>query len=459
MRLFKDIYFPKDTSDYQKARLIAIPEWLTKAELEARQLTHGYSEDFVLGVLKHAGSSAFTDQENIIRVTGDSTTTGGTDIEANAKNFEVVTIYRRAINDDNVMCIRKIVIHHSLEIAAMDEEEMEYKHGEYPGVFFAREVLTDCLLDSRGIPEIALTDQSMQKLLADSGNDSAQLNTVPPVFVPYNRPQAALVIGPLSQIKRKKPTDYETMQVGQYPRANRDMLIEARRRIDEYFGRLSELVTPQLNVLHMQDMVDDFLTSLSEMMMQMFQLCQQYMPDEMLQRIVGGSGLPMDRSRAEIQGKFDLTLEFDVRHLDTEFLFKLAESMAKMILPMDTQATVQRGQLVQALFQMINPTLAETTLQPVEAVNEKEVSDEELNFTKISVGIEPPMQEQGQNHALRLQVLKNIVQKNPGALEKMDDLSKQILQNRVKHLQFMLTQQQNAQIGRAGTAQVLGGQQ
>jgi len=457
LRLFRDIYFPKDTTDFQRARMIAIPEWLSEAELKERIVTQGYDEDFVDKALGHAGKSAFAAENEVQRVTSDSTSAAGTDIEANAKRYEIITIYRRAVTDDNVMSVRVCVLHNEVDVLAKPEEPLLYKHGEYPGVFFGRETLTDCLLDSRGVAELAVTEQSMQKVMADAGNDSAQLNTVPPIFTPHNRPQAALVIGPLAQIKRRKTTDYETMKVGEYPRAARDMLAESRRRVDEYFGRISELVSPQLNVLHMQDMVDDALTNLKEVVMQMWQLILQYMDDETLQRIVGGSGLEIDRSREEIQGKFDLAFEFDVRELDAEFLFKLAESMSRMILPMDTRATVQREKLVHALFHMINPTLAEATLQPVEAVDQKEIAEEEINFTKIAAGIEPQFSE-AQNHQLRLQVLQGILKRNPAALEKMDEVSKEILSARVKHLQFQLQQQQNAMIGRQGASPALGGQ-
>lgn len=449
-RLFKDIFFPLDTTDYQRARYIFLPEWLSEAELEERKLTHGYSEDFITAVKQHKGLSGFQ-SEYAEMITGDGSTTTSQD-NINKEKYEIITYLRRAVDDDGVMGIYTAAIHCKAEIAAKDEELLSYKHGQYPGVFFSNEVLTDSLLDTRGVPELVMTEQNTLKLLTDSNTDYTSIATIPPVFTPSNRPKAELVIGPMRQIKRKRTSDYEWMKPPPQPRGNDVAQEKLMNRVDEYFGRPN---AGPLSVLHMQGLVEDFLSSLADAMMQLFQLCQQYMPDDVLKSVVGGNGIAMFRDRKEIQGKYNIALEFDVRNLDQEFLLSMAKIMSEMILPMDSQATVMRDQLIAMLFHAINPNLAERALQPVDDASIREVEDEELNFTKIAAGIEPQMKEKGQNHGLRLKVLNNLAQKNPEAITTLKDASKMILEKRMEHLQFMVQQQQNAEIGRVGSRPAL----
>ena len=82
-----------------------------------------------------------------------------------------------------------------------------------------------------------------------------------------------------------------------------------------------------------------------------------------------------------------------------------------------------------------------------------------MNFAKIAAGVEPPMLEEGQNHQLRLQTLQQIGEKNPAAMERMEQDSQAILEARMKHLGFMVQQGQNAETGRVGAQPALSKEQ
>ena len=247
------------------------------------------------------------------------------------------------------------------------------------------------------------------------------------------------------------------MEPPQYPSTNDKAQAECQRQIDQYFGRASQHVEPVLSQLASQDMVDGFLSNLKDALMMMMQLVQQYMPDETIQRVTGSTqGVPVARSRKDIQGKFDLNLTFDARDLDLDYVLKKAEVIGKYVLPIDVLSTVQRDKLVARLFAGIDPALAEDTLQPVQTANRREIEEEQMNFTKIAAGVEPPMLEEGQNHQLRLKVLQSIGQSNPQAMERLEEDSQKILETRLKHLGFMVQQQQNAKTGRVGAQPALG---
>lgn len=456
-RLFDDIFFPSNTTDIKNARAVFIREWLTEAQLKERAYTHGYSQKYITKVLEQEGETGFPelnarDEFQIERIKSPS--------QYEYKGlYEQITAYTRSVNEDGVPGIYYTCFNCNVDIPAKDKILLDYAHGEYPFVWFGRETLTSRLWDSRSVSELVMGQQKALKILWDSYLDHTTLTTIPPITVPKNRPNSQLQFGPLMLIKENRPGEVKFMETPKYPSSNDKAQPLLEKQVNEYFGRSDELVPPALTQLHMQDMVDSFLINLKEVLHMVLQLCQQYMPDETLARVSGAeNGLPIIRSREEIQGKFDLTMSFDSKDLDMEYVMKKAEIIGKYILPIDTLSTIERDKLVQKLFAGIDPSLASATIQPKQNANMKEALDEESNFAKINAGVEPQMIEDGQNHQLRLQVLNNIAQQNPQAIEKLSDDSRQILDARLKHLNHMVEQQTvNKSYGRLGAVPAMQG--
>lgn len=141
--------------------------------------------------------------------------------------------------------------------------------------------------------------------------------------------------------------------------------------------------------------------------------------------------------------------------LPKSFFVRRGHIRAAFGLSREDMGTVQRDKLVRWFFSAISPTLAQELLVPAEVQNQKEVDDEQRLFSLIAAGIEPPMVEAGQNFTLRLQTEMDIGKKNPEAWDKLTPVSRKILEARLKHLEQMVTQQQNAQIGRTGARPAL----
>tara|TARA_R110002167_G_scaffold337245_3_gene544700 strand:- start:15226 stop:17409 length:2184 start_codon:yes stop_codon:yes gene_type:complete len=459
-RLFEDIYFPSNTSELKNARAVFIREWLTEAQVRERSYTHGYSQEYIKKVLEQEGETGFPEYSQS-EFTGEWSTEklrGSSQYEYKGM-YEQITAYTRSVNDDGVPGIYYTCFNYNVDIPAKEKVLLDYAHGEYPFVWFGRETLTSRLWDSRSVSELGMGSQKMLKILWDSYLDHTTLTTIPPITVPKSRPNQKLEMGPLKQIKENRPGEIKFMEMPKYPSTNDKAQPLLLKQVNEYFGRSDDLVQPALTQLHMQDMVDSFLSNLKEVLHMVLQLCQQYMPDEALARISGAEdGIPVVRERSEIQGKFDLVMSFDSKDLDMEYVMKKAEIIGKFILPIDTLSTIQRDKLVQKLFAGLDPSLASATIQPVQNANMKEAMEEQINFTKIATGVEPPMQEEGQNHQLRLQTLNQIAQANPEAVNRLPEDSKQILQARLDHLNHMIEQQTvNKQYGRLGAVPALQG--
>jgi len=464
MRLFEDVYLPSNTGPLESARVVYVREWMSPAEIQEKIVTEGWSESFVNKVLKqsgtkyaYAGKTSFPETIVKLRADGSTETISVSTTDAYAGLIEIIYPYWKAVNDDGMRGVYWTIIHPDIDESAVDRQicpEAEV-HGEYPFVEFSREILNDRLLDSRSISELCMTDQQALKLEHDAVGDHAQLS-IPPIFVPANRPNIPLQIGPLRQIKRKRSNDYEWMHLPDFPSSALAQQKETRRRVDEYFGRYNPEVDERVVIAKQQFRVNMFLWSLADVMLMSGQLAQANMTDEEVSRIIGGKGVQVDRSRAEIQGQFDVLLDFDVRNLDPEYVLKLAESISKVILPMDNSMTIQRDKTVGILLSAFNPQLAEATLRPVEDATQDEINDEENNFVKISVGIEPPMVKEGQNHELRYMRLVELLEEAPDVVQSWPDRSKEILKRRLDHLEFMVQQEENKIIGTVGATPALG---
>lgn len=449
-RLFEDIFFPANTTDVRKrARLQLIREWVSEAELRERIVSDGYSEDFVTEVLKHEAQSAFPEYERH-EVTGEWTPVSMTEMqELHKGEFELLTTLFRATNDDNIPGIYYFVMNYWVDFAAKDRNLLEYSHGEYPFTWFGREILGSRLLDSRGVPELVATEQTALKLHTDAFSDNVTLSTLPNIKVPRRRSKLALVIKPLGIIKEDRPGDVSWMNPPQYPTGSEKQQELIKMRVDEFFGRISETVVPTLTQLHQAGMTQNFLIALGDALKQMLQLCQQYMPDEVLARITGDDGQPIAHSREEIQGQFNVELEFDPANMNMEYFAQIAEMIIK-VLSIDVLNVSQRDQIVQWFFANISPTMGARWVKPVEAAQQSEIDDETNNLVKMQNGIEPPMLAEGINAPLRLQTLQEKIQMNPTILQNLqrNPTNMEIFQARVKYLQNQIQQLKNAQIGR-----------
>ena len=456
LRLFRDVFVPPNTTELADAEAIHRRVLLSPDRVKAMEEDEGWSKDFIKAVIEKKGETFRAESEE-----------GFADIvegnrhvapESAKGKCEIFYSYRKQADENGVPGVFVTVWSAVAQMAAKDAELLDYWDGEYPFVEFSREVLNDRLWDSRGVPEVLSSDQYQLKQQDDTFCDHTSVATLPPVRVPRNRPRMEMVIGPLVQVKENRPGETGFWDVPEYPRASEAYVARVNRRVNEYFGRPGEGIDPELVILKRQMMVDGFMSSLSDVVRKVVCLGFQFLPDETLQRIAGEAGerTPMPRGRRDVQQGFDVMMSSNVRNLSMEYVTKIAEVIGTQLLTVDTMSTVQRDQLTQVLFEMIDPFIASRVLQPVEQASQKEADDEELNFVKIRAGIEPPMMEQGQNFALRAQVLQGILQKNPAALKGMDETSKAILQKRLEHLTFMQQQAQNAQTGRVGATPALG---
>lgn len=463
-RMFDDIFIPENTpTDFNKrARVIYVREWFTRAELEEREAMGDFQPEFLAKVLEHEGETGWQHLTRWDAQTGEYAEMPARrdwNKDRQRGHYELITAIFKASNTEGIPGIYSVVYHANVEIPGSKLELIDYKipGGKYFFVGSSRELLTDRLWDSRGISELAMTEQNALKQLHDSFLDHAQLSTVPPIKVPRSRPKLALVIKPMVLIKEDRPGEIAWMQPPAYPQTNENTRKDIREGLARYFGQMSDTNPPDLIRLYMEHLVNFFLVAVGEAVSMGMRLCAQYLDDETIAAVVGEDQVALVRSIDAEDAVFRCELDFEAGMLSLDFMEKVGTMITNFVLPWDTQSTVQRDVLVRWFLTAISKTLKSRLVRPVTEANQSEADDEENNFTKIAAGIEPPMMEEGQNWALRKQTLLGIGQKNPEAYKKLTPASLQILEARLKHLGGMEEQQKNAQIGRTMAAPALPG--
>lgn len=459
-RVFEDIFFRGNlVEDIQRSDIVICREIMTKAEVQGTAAAERWSVDFVNGLVGvpgdpnqqgQAGRTAFV--ENMVSMEASEGLTLTPEDRLKGK-YEVLRVFLRTANEDGIPGLYQLTMNAGLEIPAKDMELLEYQHGQQPFVVFAREYLRSNVLDARGVPELDGSTQSLEKLSCDAYGDHVQMCTFPPVKKSARRAGMAFTLKPGAEITVTKHDDISWMEKSEYPRENEVFRKDLRRTRDEYFGRLHAEADPTLVTTRRQALVNRWLDRLILVHTQIVQLWQQFLTDADLARIAGPGGLQVARTVSEIQGQYDLELSFDVRDLDPEYTAKKMEVIGRYVLPLDTDAELDRPRLKRWALASISPQLADMVL-PAETARTREISQTENDWVKALAGIPPQMQDGGQAFGLRLQVWRELMAKNAQELQVKEPRIQDIVRTYAEHLAFQTTQQENATIGRLGVRPV-----
>jgi hypothetical protein len=303
------------------------------------------------------------------------------------------------------------------------------------------------------VPELAMSDQASLKLLKDSREDHTQVSTLPPIKRPPNKPHYVIEYAPMGEIESnsREPTEFMTPPL--YPTSNDKYKEEIRRDMAEFWGRAHPEVNEMLVQLCQQDFVDSFLDGVAGIYAMSIQLAQEFMPDEMIARVVGGNGLPVARSRKEIQGQFDMSMAYDVRDMDGAKLKEKAELVLNYVKALDVRSRVQYDDIAAEVLAAIDPVWAERFVRTADQADTREVEEARAALVMLLNGSRAPMPEGGINAPLRLQVVQGEIQKrqaNPAAYPPISAASAALITEYMDYLEFQGKQMQNAVTGRIG---------
>jgi len=449
LRVMRDVFFPANTFDLQKSPWVAFREPITPEELRSRVLTDDYNEDVVEDAITRCLGKTLLDSVRYDNERAQKAVVDDVD-----GLVEVMHFHRKSVDADGYLKIEVTSFVPGIP-DALKKEDSDYRHREYPCVDFICDRTERIIIDNRSVPSRIETQQQEVKTQRDYRADRASVSIMPPVKVPMARANVKLTFGPAAQIPERRPGEIAWMSPPQMDGDTVNLEKQVRADVDSYFGRMSEAVAPQRQALYQQSSVDDFLGGMQQAVKQTLALARQYYDDALFARVTGVQ-MPFALSDEDVTGEWDVTLDFNAGDLNMEGVLAKLKVINEAVLPADTEGVVDRAGMIEWAMRSIDPSLSARIVRAAEPARNREREDEQMQFVKIAAGVEPEMKE-GQNYALRVSELENIM-KNPQLQQRYatDEIFRKLVDTRKKHFEFQMQQRQNAQIGRMGAAPVLG---
>jgi len=186
-----------------------------------------------------------------------------------------------------------------------------------------------------------------------------------------------------------------------------------------------------------------------------FKCYQRFGPDQMFFRVTGVAD-PMQFDKGNPDEDFDIKISFDVLNNDPDtHEARLAQFV--QLLQLDKNGRINTDSLLEHMAASIDPVMADAVLQPAEQASQQVVKMVTDDLAKIFAGIEMPARPNGAQVALQV-IQQYVAQPDVAQRLQQDETFRGRLEKYAQQYQFALTQMQNAQIGRIGTAPAQMGQ-
>ena len=448
LRTYQDIFFLKGAYDIQLLPWIVRRDVIPRPSVEDRAKFEKWDPLFTREVLAHAGSSVLG-----MPLQGLGETRGSSDrlyVDEMRALCEVYYAFYKGEDSAGNRRIMVTIFHPSTKIVGRQMPN-PYAHGRYPFVLCSREKRSRSVMESRGVSDIEATHQAEVKNQRDSRNDRTSLGTLPPLEVPLGRGKQQYRIGPRAQLKVMRPGELSWLPLPPLDQETFEVENTILRSSYNYWGISWGGVDPNKVLRKQQRLIDSWLGELREVYMQIYWLCQQYMDPQDWVAISGDPDCVPQSDRQSIQNNLSLSLEYDAKDLNQEFLVAKLNLINSMIVATDAAGVLDRAGLTQYACNALDPALARQIVRPSDQVTQQEIQSEQQALSQIVSGVEPPVFQSGQNAQLRMQVIQSTMA-NQDFVEflRQNPLAQERLQRRVQNMQFQIQQNQNAITGRIG---------
>jgi hypothetical protein len=450
-RLFEDVFFCSGLTTLNRAPVYFRVAWLSEPELWDRVATDGWRKSFVEKLLKSEAADAFSTYRPHWRLRHSTP-------QDYKRLYQVLYVYYEAVNGDMVRGKYYQTMSYFVDEFAHERRLLDYKHGEYPGVLFQREVVSKFVMDARGIPEVLGASQGLMKMCMDDFGDHEQISALPPMVTMRRGKGDQLYISRLRELQARNPNEYQWLKPPEYPRAAVDFMDRLDRQAREWGGRPGADVPPELVAMHREFKVLWWMAQVREAVRQVLSLYQQYLPEDKLARIVDSDGEPLFNALEDIRGEFDVVFSIDMRMFDPEYMANIGGIVRDVLLAIDRDKTIDPSPIVESMLYMLMPHVADKSLRPRDKALADEFQDEFDAYLKIIGGAEPELPDDGSiNYEARLGMYQDMQEKNPQAFSNLPEDRQAILQSRLERMQVMAEQYgENVQIGREGGRRALG---
>ena len=454
--LDRDVFIPPWANDLETAPYIFRIEYFTAEQLRSFVNTEQWDEDWAeAAILRCRGRMITSIPDSTLQPISRSFVYIDRKIPY-TDLVGVVFAYQRLSDEDGVPGIYLTIFNPFLTEDANQQGYAKfgllgYQHGEYPFTLHRRELLSRKLHDSRGLPEPAKSWQDQIKAHRDSRIDAASLAILPPLMYPLGRPPTRW--GPGARVPERRPNEYHHADKpqGDINTENSENILNTTWK--EYSGIPVPNEDNSLLVSMDQYEVNKFLRGWQSAIKQCWKLWQQYGDDNTYFRIIGvQKAPPMVMTKGSPNEDFDIDLKFDVMTLNPEQLLAKIENMVKFAQSVDRSGQVDYSQFLQIGLEMMDPSIAERVILPKQVGEQQTAQQIDSDLAQIYSGIPHDMKPGTPPQMLITLVQRYLQQPDIGQKYQTDQMFKQRIDQYAKQAKFAITQQQNAVIGRIGTA-------
>ena len=450
LKPYEEISFPPETINVQQARVIFRRVFISEVELRGLAMMNEWSDEFVEQAVAMAGMHSQFHDPNLIP----AASLVNYQVHRNDHLIELVYAYSRQLDKNGIQGIYQTIFcpRSGSEVYA-EHGLLGYAHNKYPFVVYRRERLRRPIYESRGVPELCMTNQYEIKAQRDSIRDRTAFETMPPILV-KKRLGGINKVAPAMHLPVTSPDDYKFMPA---PTGNASIAFDLIDRVElenaQYFGLFHPNASPQLTQVTQQNIVNNWLDVWSEAFNMGFSLMLQYLDPAEIEGIIG---TPLPQNISNVSNQYDFRIKYDVRELDTNFVIEKLKAIMQFVMPLDQGGVIDKNKLVKAAIEAIDPDKAKDIIINTGTASQLLYKDIQSDIGLMMLGNEAQYVENDPSAGTKLQYLQDIMGKNPKAQQSMqsDQHFRALLDNYVKNLQMSVSQQQNKQIGRTGVTPV-----
>lgn len=443
-----DVFFPSYCINPQRAPFVFYRTFLSVQEVLSRVASDGWDEAWAQHIVEKFKGVNTYNLENVYGTRGLSYQRYRQQYNA-TELVEIIYGFQRLIDpEDGSEGIYATVFHPRFsgigEIQGYAKFELLNGYNDYPFVVTRISEDTKRLYDVQTFTDILRGAQDQVKTERDSRVDRNSMATLPPILHPAGNPPTDYGPGRFIPVRRAGEITF-----GPVPQYNAGS-VEMEKTMIDYANDLVGLnPNNPISASRQQYFVNKFLMHAQEVLKMAFKCYQRFGPDQVFFRVTGVAD-PMRFDKGNPDEDFDIKISFDVLNNDPETVEARLGQFVNL-LQLDRNGRINVDALLEMSAAQIDPVMADMFLQPAEQASQQIVKLVTEDLSKIYAGIEVGARPNGAQIAL--ETIKQYGSQ-PDILSRLqqDEAFRNRLEKYTAQYQFALTQMQNAEIGRLGTA-------
>ena len=442
----EDVFWPSYTIDPNEAPYVFHVIRMTPEMLKSKVSGEGWDSKFVDAAIESMGAGGEPQAGNAGRLRD-----GDDFMESPDQTLPIVYCYQRLLDEDDVPGIYCTVFCDGLggDDLFAKHTLLDYGHGQYPFISTKLEENNKRFYSSRSYPELVESLQQVLKVETDAAIDRQSLSTLPPLQHPLGRCPTAW--GPGVKVPYRVPNEVSFADTPRLDTGNIELRRYIKESADRYFGRNAPGVDPTEAMAKQQATVDKVFSHLKHVLDQVFTLYQQYGPDAEFFRVTGVNDV-QKYSKGPAGERYDFWLQFDVATQDPAMMVERVKAIAELGGMLDKSGVLDTEQLLIVATEQILPGAAERIMLPKETASARAMEGARQAITEVYSGV-PPNVRPGGSPEIQLQMFQQWLQQ-PDITQKVqtDPALQGRIETYLQQLQMQISQKQNAEIGRLGTA-------